>query len=863
MKKKALWLAVLVCIGASGMHAADPKTDPWKIEGKCSPELVRRVAAGELEFNSLIVVQRTRIVCSHVYDYYTSKGDGGGLLRVDLKAGADGVEAVMHKLVDATQGGKPGGILDAVLSYDGKEILFSWWRGGIQGVVPRFHIYRVRTDGSELTQLTEGDHDNFNPAWLPDGGVAFLSTRLPQFAYCWQSLSGILYRMDRDGSRVMRLSAGHLQEFWPSVLDDGRIIYGRWEYLDRDASAFHGLWTIRPDGTGLAGYFGNRVLSPSTFMQARQIPGTSKVLCLLTGHQAPWGAVGMIDVRYGANAQKTIRNLTPEVDIAPVDSSRSAIILDGPYENPFPVDDKYFLVSHRGTVLLRDYEGTEQAVLLRPEHKWNVWWVAPKHLGFHNAQPLRATRRPFILSDASKQLAAPEQPEERASATGLATIFVQDVYKGMEDHVARGEIAAIRVVQELAKPGVGERGSGECIDLKMSVFGWYRPLVSPGATYAPKKIWGDAPVDQDGSAYFEAPSGVPLYFLALDRHGRAVQRMRTFTHFMPGETQSCVGCHADRNYVAPVVTAAFPSSLRRRPDKLQEPEWGVRGFSYAHDVQPVWDRHCVSCHNPRRSSGGLDLSGDMTDFFNVSYDQLVRKGTRFENPVGGANAAKSPPSRAFDKKTMFNIQGSRYVCWIGTSNSTSSNVFELKPRRWGSPASLLADLLLKGHPDADGRPRVQLSDEEKHRVFSWIDLNVPYYHTSATVHKNLPGGRRMWPEQLDKVLEDVSARRCLSCHADKEGKPAVPLTYYLRVTNPELNKFLLAPLAKKAGGTEACGRAVFESKDDPDYQAILQTFNPILELLKAEPREDMLPESQLFFEGASRCRQQTACPVER
>ncbi len=828
--KKALWLAVLVCIGASGIQAAE-----WKVEGECSPELVRRVTAGELGFNSLIVVERPRLFCSHIYDYHLSRVTGGGLLRVDLTEGEDGVEAVIHRLVDAEEGGR-GGILDAVLSYDGEEILFSWWRDSLGR---RLHIYRVGIDGSGLTQLTEGDHDNFNPAWLPDGGIAFLSTRLPQFAYCWVSSTGILYRMDRDGSRVVRLSAGHLQEFTPAVLEDGRIIYGRWEYVDRDALPFQSLWTIRPDGTGLSGYFGNRVLSPATFMEARQIPGTPKVLSLMTGHgHEPWGAVGMIDVRRGANAQEAIRNLTPEVTIHPVDHMGNAITVDGPYENPFPVDDRYFLVSHRGTVLLRDYEGTEQAVLLRPEHEWNYGWISPKHLGFHNPQPLRATRRPPVLSDAREHLAASEQPEERVSATGLATIIVQDVYKGIEDHVARGEIAAIRVVQELARPSIPE------VKIEARAFEWYQPVVSSAATYAPKKVWGDAPVDQDGSAHFEAPSGVPLHFLALDREGRTVQRMRTFTHFMPDETQSCVGCHADRNHVAPAATNAFPSSLLREPDKLQEPEWGVRGLSYAHDVQPVWDRHCAGCHNAHRPSGGLDLSGDMTDFFNVSYEHLVRRGTHYENPriADRQPSAGSPPARAFGRNSGM---GFRYIRWIPTSNFSGRNVFELEPRRWGSPASLLADLLLEGHPDADGRPRVQLSDEEKRRVFTWIDLNVPYYHTSATVHGNLPGGRRMWPEELDEVLEDVSARRCVSCHADGEGNPAVPLTFYLRVTSPELNSFMLAPLARDAGGTEACGLAVFESKDDPDYQAILQTFNPILELLKAEPREDMLPESQL------------------
>jgi len=37
------------------------------------------------------------------------------------------------------------------------------------------------------------------------------------------------------------------------------------------------------------------------------------------------------------------------------------------------------------------------------------------------------------------------------------------------------------------------------------------------------------PVEADGSAYFEAPVGKPIYFQALDGQGMAVQSMRSVT----------------------------------------------------------------------------------------------------------------------------------------------------------------------------------------------------------------------------------------------------------------------------------------------------------------------------------------------
>jgi hypothetical protein len=156
------------------------------------------------------------------------------------------------------------------------------------------------------------------------------------------------------------------------------------------------------------------------------------------------------------------------------------------------------------------------------------------------------------------------------------------------------------------------------------------------------------------------------------------------------------------------------------------------------------------------------------------------------------------------------------------------------PKFWGSPASKLADLIAKGHPDKDGKPRVQLTPGERFRIYSWIDLNVPYYGTSVSLRTELEGCRRLYPSRLDPVLKEVAAKRCASCH-----KQGVPRRFYTRITNVEANAFLAAPLAKAAGGSERCGKPIFESKDDPDYQAIRKLFDPIEQMIKDAPREDM------------------------
>ncbi|MFA6563750.1 MAG: hypothetical protein WCV00_17735 [Verrucomicrobiia bacterium] len=737
---------------------------------KPSPELAAKVKVGRLGFEKLLVIKRRELNPSHGYTYHVEGfAAGGGLCIHDVRT------SETKTLVASPE----GQILDCDLSYDGREILFSWRKKKTEG----YHLFVINADGSGLRQITDGPWHDYNACWLPDGGIAFLSTRESRFAYCWISPVGVLHRMERNGSRVQRLSANIANDFTPSVLPDGRVIYSRWEYVDKPAIPVQSLWTIHPDGTGLAGYFGNRVLSPATFMEARAIPGSDKVLCVLTSHNGPCrGALGIIDRSRGVNAQTAIENITPWLRIGAVDKG-SGNDVRGPYESPFPLNDELFLVSRRGTVLARDYAGTRMAEII----------VAGKDgLGFYSARPLRPQVRPPVLNSMLPIV----------QSGGWATVVLQDVYNGLEPHVRRGDVKQICVVQEMKKE--------VRTDVKNRAFGFQFPVISCGATYAAKTAWGFAPVAADGSACFQVPAGIPIYFMALDEHGRALQRMRTFTHLMPGETQGCLGCHDHRLSVAPPKLAA---AVKAAPAKLETPEWGCVGFDYSTVVQPVLDRHCVRCHNGPTPPNKVDLTGDKTDFFNVSYESLARGRKR----LGSEGEFDNP-----------------YTNWIPTYNGMESNILEITPLAWGSPRSKLADLLLAGHPDADSNPRVQLSEEERRRIFTWIDLNVPYYGTAETSHPDVKGCRRMYPPALDAMLSSVAARRCASCHAN-----GVPREVWTRIENPQKNNFLMAPLSRSAGGSEVCGKAVFQNTGDADYQAILKTFEPLTQAMKEKPRIDM------------------------
>ncbi|MDR2346675.1 MAG: hypothetical protein LBE18_11460 [Planctomycetaceae bacterium] len=793
------------------------------------------------DIKHFLVIKRFEILSSHVYTYhYEGFRAGGGLYVFDCDELKKNPNAEGKLLVSTPD----GQILDADLSYDGKTILFSWRRKKSDS----YHLWTIKIDGSDLKQLTTGAWHDYNACWLPDGDIAFLTSRSPQFAYCWNAPVGILHRMKADGSNLVQLSGNYLNDFTPAVLDDGRIIYGRWEYVDKPAIPIQSLWTIHPDGTQLQVFYGNRVLSPATFMEARQIPETSKVVCTMTGHNGPTcGAIGIIDRRKGLNGQEAIQNITPEIPVENVDKGDGNRWRVRKYSSPYPIDAERFLVSARGHLEIRTFEINKKTN--RPFISAILLSAPEDGMQYFNAVPIRSRKIPVVL---------PSQIPE-SNRPNYATIFLQDVYQGLGPNVKRGEVAAIRIVREMQKT--------VRIEPNLRSFGFQFPVISCGATYAGKMILGDVPIAEDGSAAFligdgatraakdygkyiagkkpfdfpqAVPVSGPVYFIALDKEGRAIQRMRSFTHFMSGEEQACVGCH-DSRLSSPPVTAKFPNALSKEPVIPILPDWAVvpheretfaPGFDYVQIVQPVWNRYCVECHNPVNAPKGIDLSGGFTEYFNVSYDVLASEKQ-------GKN-------------------GSPYISWIPTYNGDEQNILQIEPKMWGSYQSPLVELIRSGHPDKNGKKRFEMDDTSRRKIYAWIDLNVPYYASSETSYPDALGCRRIYPSDLDVVLNEVASRRCVQCHADgnvkrknwmrrtqnqyqfreENSNGIVPRRNWVRITEPELNPFLLAPLSKSAGGTERCG-IIFEDKNDPDYQKIIAAFKTVTSSIKKQPRIDM------------------------
>lgn len=600
--------------------------------------------------------------------------EGGGALRL-LDLSRDGR---VQTLLDAPE----GMVRDPEVHFDGRRILVSYRRDRADD----YHIYELGADGSGPRQLTVGSQvADIDPMYLPNGDIIFASTRDPKVCACNVHRQANLFRMDADGRHLRQVSGNTLFDGHPSLLPDGRVLYSRWEYVDKHFGPAQGLWTMNPDGTNHAVYYGNNAWWPGAILDGRAVPGGELVIATLGScHAPPFGEIALIDRRVGFDGQEPIVRSWPA---GPVSRNGYDHVWELPlrYEDPCPLSDKYFLASrtiggpedHYGLYLL-DVFGNE--VLVHQD----------SDRGCFDPMPLAPRKRP------------PTIPDGVAYGSPEGTFFVQDVYSGTGmEAVPRGSVKWLRMVESPPKRFISG-GDFENGARQAPAMNW--------SDVVNKRIIGRVPVAKDGSAHFRAPADRFLFFQLLDEDGMMIQSMRSGTILMPGETRGCVGCHDERNTAA--LSFRRPQAVAA-PPATPEPWYGPpREFSYAAEVQPVLDRYCVSCHDYGKPAGErLNLCGDKTLLFSISYLELRRKsGTNFVPDKPGA-----------DKRL------------IKVVNHGPPEV--LPAFSWGSHRSKLVDVIRGGHA------HLRLDSESLDRLITWIDLNAVYYGSFACVRPDNLGGR--------------------------------------------------------------------------------------------------------------------------
>jgi len=628
---------------------------------------------------------------------------GGGAIKL-LDAGGGKVTVLLDV---------PRGIArDPEVHFDGRKILFSMRRD----IKDDYHLYEMDVETRKLRQLTFAPGvSDIQPIYLPGGGIVFSSTRDPKYIPCQRHLMANLFRMNGDGSNIRQIGYNTQFEGRSSLMSDGRVLYTRWEYVDKHFSSAYGLWTVNPDGTDHALYYGNYAWQPGAIVDARALSAPGRFLAVFTAvHELGWGAMVIADRSIGLDGTEPILRSWP-ADISgqmsrwATEERVSGSEYDSfqrvrpKYEMPYPLSDCFFLCARqvdpkarrgRTGIFLVDVFGND--LLVHEE--------APSCF---DPMPLARRRRPPAL---------PSRVDHRRSD---GVFYVQDVCVGdLMDRVRRGSVKYLRVVEAPSKRAWVPRGMGDWAPPGSGDS--HHPVAVNWNHYNHKRILGTVPVEEDGSAYFRVPAGRFVYFQLLDADGMMIHSMRSGTMLQPGEKKGCVGCHEDRLGSVPAVAEQI--ALKRTPRELAGWYGPARDFSYAAEVQPVLDRHCVGCHDyasptssekARRAGRKLNLSGDKGLIFSHSYTNLMRRSP----------AAYVRAEHESDEKLPL------------VSSVGAGPVKIIPPYSWGSRRSRLVRMLRKGHNG------VKLDRESFDRIVTWIDLNAPYYPSHQSYYAANTAGR--------------------------------------------------------------------------------------------------------------------------
>ena len=592
------------------------------------------------------------------------------------------------------------------LSYDGREVLFAATTGS-----DNWRIFKFDLDRKRLVQLTDGTDDDFDPCYLPSGRIAFVSTRRGGMGRCGlppASLTYTLYSMEPDGSDLVPLSFHETNELGPSVNHEGKLVYTRWDYVDRHWGTAHHFWECFPDGRDPRSYHGNyplpwsampegleprqygrralvygRMLRPDMELAYRAVPGSPRYTATAVGHHGGFsGSLVMIDPRIvddGKMAQ--VRRITPEYffpEVEPDDVYCTASTwkvknevyqqeefperYSGAYGTAWPLSEDFYLCNFRWGLYLLDRFGNREVLYDPGRGPYRV----------RNPFPLRPREPPPALPVLTWQGKRAALADHHRATLSVMNVYTADEVGRLPAGVKIKWLRIVQVIPQLPRFDENEpKRPGE------AQWAWLS-LVSYASDSIGRIPLGVVPVEEDGSVYCEAPVGKPLYFQLLDERGMAVQSMRSATYVHPGEQLSCLGCHEDK--WKPATATATPLALRREPSKIvPEVQSGANPYSFYRLVKwPVLDKKCVGCHKEHPPAPDM------------SYTSLARHDLAFAFPSEHYALA---------------------VLGMGGSRTT--------PGRFGARASgILQSLTTKEyHKD------VKLSPDEWRRLTLWLDLN--------------------------------------------------------------------------------------------------------------------------------------------
>lgn len=557
---------------------------------------------------------------------------------------------------------------DLQLHWDARRLMFT-----AENEKRLHRVYELDTEApdrvSELPLIPDDDVDNYAGCWLADDTVLFLSNATFVGVPCVVGSSYVanLYRWHPADGHIRRLTFDQDHNWYPTQLPDGRVLYLRWEYSGIVHYASRLLFTMNPDGTGQRELYGSNSYWPNALFYARPVPDDPhRFTAVVSGHHGVprMGELHLFDPTLGRRETQGVvqripgrgRRVEPVVKDNLVDDAWPKFL------HPWPLGGGYVLTSCKPS----------------PDAPWGLYLADTfDNLTLLCEEPGQALFEPVPLRPRPRPARLPDHVKAGEQS---GRVKVTDLYAGPGlAGVPRGTVKRLRVfTYSFAYRGMGSETDRVGFDGPWDVV----------------RILGTVPVEADGSAYFEVPANTPVSLQPLDAQGRALQLMRSWLTVMPGELQSCSGCHEPQNSGSGPLTRV--QAMEREPSRI-EPWYGpARGVAFNREVQPVLDRYCVRCHDGRAGRPDFRLRPGVS---------IKTKEVYYIN----ANNLFPPAYLAL-------------CAFIRSQTQEGDNALQ-PPCNFHVSTTELFHLLEAGHHG------VRLDAEAWDRLTTWIDLNRPNHGT--------------------------------------------------------------------------------------------------------------------------------------
>ena len=483
-------------------------------------------------------------------------------------------------------------VKDLVASPDGSSLLFALRAPEIANapdeLQPKWDLWRYDVATQQLSpiisdpMLAQRGHD-ISPAFLPDGRIIFSSTRQvrsrqilldefkPQYSALDEDLNITafnLHVMNADGSNIQQLSFNLSHDLYPVVLDNGHILYSRWD--NQGTRSMFNWYQMRPDGSesqllyGWHSHNSGAEGSAVEFAKAIVLADGSISLALATNNSPYYNSWPQrVAIQLASDNEQALfgetLNLPAQTPLFPWAFDNTARAERAGAINSYAAlkdgSDRY-LVSWSPCRLLQDdsiiscAQADDSAELPLAPPLYGLWLFDTQkqtQLPVRPGQEGLLVSEPVVLQSYNAPAFLPQNPALDAElvAENAAILHIRSVY----DFAGDSSVDITRLADPM-QTTANDRPARFLRLMRGVPIPPEEVLTTPNFAFGVsrqqlmREILGTVAIEPDGSVLVKVPAEVPISLALLNAQGQAISpRHQQWITLRAGETRSCNGCH--------------------------------------------------------------------------------------------------------------------------------------------------------------------------------------------------------------------------------------------------------------------------------------------------------------------------------